>query len=358
MKKRILIGYASNDFCQEKIANILFDYFNQFTNYEVFLLNIYDYSNSYLNNFNRLSFIKKFADSKIVNIKNLKLFVKNFDSLELRNVFKSFNPDVVVSLHFYVNYVACFYKNDNIIESTILSVVPDYACHYLWTFYSDVVDYYLVDSDHVKRSFVKYGVPSEKLVICGVPIASSQDVSKEILVKRYNLNPNNPIYLFFGENDEDFNFFKDLVIRNYDLNLVFVCNKNKFIKGLCEKFIRFNNIRNVVILCFGKDVFNILNIADVVISRPKGYNLSQIVGFKKPSILLPSLHAVERKNSVFMCKKNFSVKVSSPSSLSRKVHSFLSYPFIVNSMANKLLKIDLNVSCKILKDLIDNNLKK
>lgn len=353
MKKRILIGLESYNICQENVVNSLLEYFNCNNNYEVKIVNFSMYSNNLLNKNSKLDFISSVPDINVASKNKLRIITRVFDSLELRNVFKSFNPDIVISTHFYVNYITSFFNSENIINSKIISIVPDYACTTWWIANKDDAIYYLVNSDMVKRDFIKNGVDSEKVILFSVPIILNQDISKDVIVKRYNLDKETPIYLFLGDSNLDYDYFKDLAKRKYNFNLVFVCGKNTFLKNKSENFIRENDIRNVAIISFVKDIFNIMNVADVVITRASGYNLNYITKLRKPSIILSSNNSVYRKNSNYLCKKNYAVKVQSPFLLSRKVNTFLKYPFIVKSMSNKLVRQDNKYSFKVISDLIE-----
>ncbi len=352
MKKRILIGYMSYNICQEAIANSLFDCFNEKGKYEVRLVNFYSYFNCNLGETAKLDFLYGFLYGKVAK-NTSKIFTRNFDYVEIKKLFKSFNPDVVISTHFYVNYITSFFNKENMIDSKIISFVPDYSCHSWWVANKDDIDYYLVNCVNVKQEFLKCGVSDKKIVLFDIPFKLDQDISKDVLAKRYNLNHDKSIYLFLSGSNDDYDYFKDLVKRKYDFSIVFVCGNNIFLKDKCEKFIRDNDIRNVVVLSFVKDVFYIMNISDVVITKPSGCNLMYITKFKKPSILLPGSNPIQRKNSNFFCKKNYSAKINSPYALSKKVSSFLNYPFIVKSMANKLNKFDNGYFFKVITNLIE-----
>lgn len=353
MKKRIIIGYIDYGVCNEALVNTLYSYFNENGSYDVMLLNFSNYISDKLRRISKFKysneFLYKLFNNKIASKTNLKMFINLVDSDDLRNTFKDFNPDIIISTHFYVNYVAGFYNNEKIVNSKLISIVSDYCCHSSWIINKNEVHAYLVHNDLVKREFVKSGVESEKVFITGIPVKLCCDVSKDVLIKRYNLIEDRPIYLFFGEYESDYDYFKDLSKRGFDFNIIYVCSKNKYLKDKCDNFIRDNIIKNVVVLSFVKDIYDIMNISDVIITKPDSYILNEVIGFKKPSILISGINSLERKNARYMVKRNYSVKVNSPYSLSRKVNSFLNYPFIVKSMANKLNKIQNKDSCRVCK---------
>ena len=354
MKKRILIGFVSDNLCHETTVKVLASLFSEQKKYEVKLINLLDYKINIKSN-TRFNVLDKLLSNKVVNKNKLRTITGILDSQTLKDVFINFNPDIVISTSFYFNYIVSYYKYSNIISTKLISLISDYRCNLWWTVNKENVDFYLVKNDYVKKSLIKQKINSNKIIVSGIPIQYSQDVEKDILVKLYNLNINNPIYLFFSDNLYDFEYFKSLVKKMYEINIVFVCEKNKSLKYKCDNFIRENKIKNVVVLSFVKDVFNIMEVSDVVISNSSGFNLSYILAYKKPSILLPSRNSFEKGNQDYMIKNNFSVKVNSPYLLTRKVKSFLSYPFLVNSMKNKLMKIENRDFNKIILDLVDKN---
>jgi len=346
MKKRILIGYVDHDICQELFANkIDKDLKNK---YEVMIVNLSDYLNS---SYNKFKIINKLTNSKLASLKNLKDITYSLDNKILRESLIKYKPDIIISTHFYVNYIMGYYNSNKIINATLVSFLPDFTINTWWTINKDEIDYYLVSSDKVRQDLIKSYVNSDKIITTFFPVILSENISKDILIKRYNLRNNMPIYLFFGEVEQDYDFFRDVVKRNFSLNLVFVCGNNKMLMDKCQNFIRNRNIRNVVVLSFVKDIFNIMSISDVVISRANAYTLNEIIVHKKPSILLPSLNGLERINCKYMVSKNFAVKAINPYFLSKKIDNFLKFPFIVNSMTNKLNKLDIEFKDNILEVL-------
>ena len=99
-----------------------------------------------------------------------------------------------------------------------------------------------------------------------------------------------------------YEYFKALTKKEFNINIIFVSGKNKELKDKCEEYIFENNIKNVLILGYIKDLYNLYNISDVIITKPGTSTLIECMNFKKPTILLPGVSIDENKNLKFSKK--------------------------------------------------------
>jgi processive 1,2-diacylglycerol beta-glucosyltransferase len=376
MKRKVLIGYAENGSGHKSAAQYIKNFFEDKNKFDIKVINLtefYKSNNKLVSSIHNHAIKSDFlfslfyglSNNRIASKGNEKLCVKTFDSENLRNVFKEFNPDIVISTHFFVSYMASFYNKENIINSKIMTVITDFVYHEAWTANYSSVDYFIVRNEIVKNELISHNVPSEKIFALGNPAnckASIKLDDKDFVLKKYSLLGFKPIYLFFGGgsvgHDYTFEYFKAVVKKRHPIDIIFVSGKNKDLKIKCENFILKNDIKNVLVLGFTKDVFNLLNIADVVITKPGSSTLNECIEMKKPCILIPGVDVSEKYNAKFMTKNHYASKVKSPSGLSRKVRLSLDYPFIINSMRNRLNKISSDNSCKKIFDLVVNELSK
>ncbi len=376
MKKRILIGYAEYGSGHKSVANYVKSYFEEKGDYEILLLNLSEYSN-FLGRFSHKFFytinkseftfnlLYELSNNKLVGFTSIKTCLKAFDMKKLENVFREFNPDIVIASHFFVSYIAGYFNDILVTESKIFTILTDFAYHAWWTINKEQVDYFIVANDIVKNEIIEHGVLPEKIKVFGIPINRSlisKLDEKETILKRYSLTGEKPIYLFFAGGsigyDSVFPYFVNLVKASFNIDIIFICGKNKNLKLKCDQYIKNNEIKNVIVLGFTKDVFNLLNISSVIITKPGGSTLNEIIEMKKPSILIPGMGGQEKANSKFMAKKHYSLNVRSSKGLVRKVKFCLNYPFVVNSMKNKLLKLSLLDSCEKIYELANKELSK
>lgn len=366
MKKKVLIGYTEYGFQSKSVSDYIKSYFINKNEYEVMALNINEYSNNkIISNLNNNSFIYRMFNNRISNKVDISSCIKLFDNDNLRDAITSFNPDIIISTHFYVNYVFSFYNDINLIKTNIISVVVSSKHLEWWVVNKANIDAFVVKNEFVKNELIKYNVESSKIYAFGIPVnrCLSEDIlSKDLILKRYSLTDNKPVYLLFASdnifNDYFFEYFKILVNKKYSIQLILITGNNRELKLKCENYILKNEFKNVLVLSFLKDIYNLINISEAVITKPNSEILYKCLEMKKPCILIPGISSQELKNSKYMIKNHYGTKVRGPRSLARKVKLFLNYPFLINSMKNKLLKLSdkeaiINIyelTCKMLKD--------
>lgn len=376
MKKKVLIGYAPFGSGHRSAAQYIKNYFESKDKYEAIMINVTSYVSSsgsfkskILNKISKIPLIHNLfyglSKTHTLSIGNEKFCIKSFDSPNLRNVIKEINPDIIIGTHYFVSYLSTYYKELGIIKSPIMIVLTDSVFHENWVVNHNSVDYFIVQNDIIKNELVEHKVNNKKIYPFGIPInyeSLAKLDDKNYILKKYSLSGEKPIYLMFAGGSDGFSYvfdyFKAVVKKNFPIDIIFVTGKNKELKLKCENFLLKNDIKNVLVLGFTKDVFNLINVSDIVITKPGSSTLKECMLMKKPVILIPGIGGHEVYNAKFMTKNHYALKARSASGLVRKIKLCLNYPFIVNSMRNKLNKIKLEDSIVKIYDLVDKILSK
>lgn len=372
MKKRVLIGYAECGSGHKSASEYIKKYFDEFNKYEVMVINLsdyYEYASKMGSKFIKHTIKSEFLynifyglfNNKLASKGNYKLCIKSFDSKELRDDISRFNPDIVISTHFYFSYMTAFYNKEKVINSKIITVITDLLHHDWWTINHKDIDYFVVSNDIVKNKLSKSNIPDDKILSYGVPIHMESLINlddKDFVLKKYSLTGNKPIYLFFSDgSDISLEYLKTILKKKLLIDIIFITGMNKSLKLRCENYLIKYNIKNVLVLGQTKDVYNLINISNLVITKPTLNTLNDCMFMKKPCILLPGVSVQDNYNSKYMTKNHYAVKVRGPKGLARKIKISLTYPFIIKSMINKLNKIDTKDSCKKIYELTNKILK-
>lgn len=375
MKKRVLIGYVPYGSGSRSIAQYVKNYFDDKNKYEICIINIADYTenNIFSKIFNKTgkpSFLQNafygLSNNKAFSLGNEKLIIKHLNNTKIREFIKDFNPNIFICTHFSVSYLATFYKKEGIINSKIMTILSDVKFHENSVINHYDVDYFIVQNDIIKNELIKHKVDAKKIYSYGLPINVNFFMKlddKDFTLKKYSLSGKRPIYLMFAGGtkgyDYIFDYFKNVVKENFPIDIILMTGKNKDLKLKCENLIINSNIKNVIVLGFTKDIYNILNIADVVITKPGSSTLNECTLMKKPCILIPGVNAHEKYNARIMVKKHYALKARNSKVLVSKIRLCLNYPFIVNSMKNRLNKnYVVNDSVKKIYELVSDSLEK
>lgn len=374
MKKKILVMYARYGSGHKTIAEYVAKYIESHNDkVEVMLLDMTEYANF----FGRLSikvmdFVCKkrpefvfdtcyeILDHKLSSLGHNMFTKKSYDNKNLREVISNFNPDITISSHFYCSNIITYYNDLKIINSKLFTIITDYRTHEWWTKNHKKETGYIVGNEMVKEELVARGIDSKKIYAFGLPLNIAQinelDSEKTIL-KRYNLAGNKKIYLFFGGSTAGsmyyYDYFKIIARMNLDADIIFISGKNEKLKTKCESFIKNKKIKNITVLGFTNDVFNLMKISDLVISKPGGATVTECLEMKVPMVLVPGLGGQEKYNARFMAKKKYGIKVRGLRTFKKCIKRLESNPTAISKMHEKMLKIDNNKSVEKINDLIN-----
>lgn len=373
--KKILVLYAQYGSGHKTIAEYVAEYLKKNNkNYKVKLMDITPYANSFGKiGVKVMDFVAKkrpefifdafyeLLDNKFMSIGHNKLTKRSYDNEELRNEIASFKPDICISSHFYCSYIITYYNDLNIINSKLFTIITDYHKHEIWLKNHHKETGFIVGNQIVKKELMQEGIPSKKIFNFGLPLnlakINNLDSEKEIF-KRYDLKGDKKVYLFFGGSTAGsmyyYDYFKTICKLQLDADIIFISGKNEKLQEKCENYVSKNNITNVKVLGFSNDVFNLLKISDLVISKPGGATVTECLEMKVPMLLVPGVGGQEKYNALFMAKKKYGIKVRGTRKFKKALLLLEKHPNIIKRMYNNLLKLDDNRSVEKINELIKN----
>ena len=372
MKKKILIAYASFGSGHKSVASYVEDYFKEHnSNFEIRVLDFMEYSNLFgklnLKIFNlNFKFQNSFSstigyemsDNKLVTAPYKKI-VKSLLKSDIQKEILAYNPDVMIATHWMGSIIMGIVNKKYHTNTKIITILTDYASHSIWLKNHKNENAIIVSNEIVARELLKYGVAKEKIYPFGIPLSSKfKDVEKNITkVKlKYNIKNNKLIFLFFGGGSQgstfSYSYLKQILKLNLNINIIFVSGKNNKLLEKCNTYINENKIKHVTLLGFTKDVSNLLNIADCVITKPGGLSVTESLEMKTPMILIPGNGGQENHNARFIVKNNFGIRVRTPYSLAKTVKRLADNPKIINKMYNNLKNYEENKSIEKLYNLV------
>ena len=106
------------------------------------------------------------------------------------------------------------------------------------------------------------------------------------------------------------------------------------------------------------DVYSLLKISDIVITKPGGATLTECIDMQVPMILIPGNGGPEKYNARYICQKKFGMKTITTWGMCKAVQKTLNNPNLVNKWQNYLAKNTKNESTKKIFDLTNNLLDK
>lgn len=376
--KKLLIIYASYGSGHKSVANYLKEYFKEHSNnYEIKVLDVMDYGNFiaktnqaiYNLNFKYKSSLPytisyEITDNKIITAP-YKEMVKLLFKSQLTDVILDYQPDILISTHFFGSILLGMINKKYQTKTKIISILTDYASHSIWLKNHKNEDAIIVSNEIVKQELINYGVDVKKIYPFGIPLSNkfkefNQNITK--IKENYHILNNKPIYLFFGGGSQgssfSYHFFKELLKQELDINIIFVTGKNQKLKKKAITYLAKHSFNNVQVLGFTTDVSNLLNIATCVITKPGGLAVTEALEMKKPMILIPGNGGQENHNANFVVKSGFGIKANHPKELARKVKKLTKNPSLIAKMSLNLKTYQENQSIAKLFNLVEKMVKK
>ncbi len=373
MKKKVLVIYARYGSGHKSIAEYVAKYLMEHNpKMEVLLFDMTPYGNA----LGKLSIklwdwvchkrhekifdtVYELMDHKITSLGNRKTAKQSYDNLELRQVISEFNPDVTISTHFFCSNMIAYYNELGLTHSKIYTIITDYRTHEFWTSNKKYEDGYIVGNEVVKEELIQRGMDPKKIYPYGLPLNINKINHLDdpnVIQKRYNLNPHLKTILFFGGSALGsmyyYDYLKELLKLNLDINIVFICGKNTKLKDKCDKLKMKKGYSNLKVLGYSTDVLNLMKVSDLVISKPGGATVTECLEMRVPMVLVPGVGGQEKYNARFIMKKRYGFKVKGLHSFKKTILKINNNPSILDKTKERLLKLDNNHAVEKINNLI------
>ena len=213
-KKKVLITYATYGSGHKTVANYIYEYFVKHNEYEVKIIDLMDYENiighiskkAFEQNFKHkinsfiFSIIYEFFDFKATTIPYKSATKSIFKNQRLKEDIIKYNPDLLISTHFFGNIVMGMLNKKKQTHAKIISVLTDYISHEMWLKDEKSVNAFIVSNDIVKNELIDKNINRNKIYSYGIPISDNfhnlEDPNK--IKTKYNVNNNKKNFLFFA----------------------------------------------------------------------------------------------------------------------------------------------------------------
>ena len=363
-RKKVLITYATYGSGHKTVANYIYDYLIKHSDYEVKIIDLMDYENivgliskkAFDQNFKSkissfiFSIVYTLFDNKAATIPYRQITNAIFKNKKLKEDIVEFNPDLLISTHFFGHIVLGMLNKKNLTHAKIISIITDYKSHEMWLKDEKSLDAIIVSNDIVKNDLIEQKIDSKKIYSYGIPIKEnfSNITNIQEVKEKYKVNNNKKTFLFFAGGSAgssfSYRYFKRLLEEEFDINIIYVCGKNENLKKKAEKLVKSYKYQNVRVLGFSNEVNNLLSISDIVITKPGGISITECLEVKKPMLLIPGNGGNEIYNANFVCKNGYGLNCLTSRRLVKNVNKVLKRKTLLYSMNKKLEKYNNNKS--------------
>jgi len=373
-KKRILITHLAFGNGHKAVSNYIKRYFEDHSNkYEIQTIDILDFSNGIfktsqqkLFNFASLQFpfiwtgIYKGFNNRFVGLANIlpKYFMYN---KRLRDYIIMYNPDLVISTHYYGSYIIEKMILKHEIDTKLITVVTDYDRHRIWLNGSKVEEAVTVGCKDTKKFFVKNKLNRNIVQEFGIPIYPIEDekFDRNALKEQFQ-HPEYPICLFFSGggagNNRSYNYIKKALKNELKINFIYIAGKNEKALNKVKNLIKENNYKNIIPYGFVTNVGDYLKICDFVVSKPGGIQTTEALSYGKPMMTILSAGGQENYNLHYLKREKYGKYFHTSTTFNRYLKKISDNPSIIKEYQENIKKGIMNDAMEKLFKFVENTI--
>lgn len=358
MAKKILVVYATAGIGHKKAAGAIKKAYEEMRlpDVEVRLIDALDYTNNffkwsylqaYLLMVNKLptfwGLLYYLTDNFLVDLVVSKIRRLNnwANSGKLVNYLLGYKPDVILSTHFFASEVISDLKTRGTLRSKHVAIVTDYRPHAWWI--GEGTDTYIVASEDMKRAMESRKIASSKIRVMGIPVEPvfSKPLDRAKIFASANLRDDMFTILVigggFGVGPIE-GIVRTIAEIPKNLQIVVVCGHNDELVKKMEK-IRDDLKLNMKVLGFIDNVYEYMEICDILISKSGGITVSESLAKEIPMVIISPILGQETGNCNFLVKNEAAIKVDGLKDLKPALEALLSDPCRVDRMKDAIKKI-------------------
>jgi len=266
-----------------------------------------------------------------------------FNLISFARFFRYLNgerPDVVISTHFFASSLVSYYKKRHAdISLRLMTVVTDFGVYPLWV--NPYTDYYFVASSDTREQMIRdYGVEKEKVIVSGIPVREQffHPLDRRELSKKYAL-PLDKFCVFIFSSDMGVGPIKKVIEELKDEVGVLVSYGNNLqLKEHLEKIAR--SCRYLRIFGRIEAIWEVMELADVVVTKAGGISVSECLVKKKPMVFIYVFYGQEERNVEFILKKKMGFRPSTALEVVELLRNLKDNPSQFSRVRQRLINFD------------------
>lgn len=289
------------------------------------------------------------TDNKLVN--SLVSIIRSFsnwrNSKRLREYLVSWKPDVIISTHFFACDVISNMKKRGMIDAKLITVVTDYRLHSWWV--AENTDLYVVAGEDTRNDLTSWGVDYPKIHVLGIPVEPvfSKEVDGKAILEKSGLSDDRLTILVigggFGVGPIE-SIVKTINMIGRPIQVVAICGHNEELVRRLEAY-RPQFKDRLIVLGFVNNVYEYMEIADLLISKSGGITVSESLAKELPMMVIAPIIGQETRNSSFVVDHKAALKVDRIEGLYAALDKLTAHPERLVAMRENIKKIRKPAAC-------------
>ena len=228
---------------------------------------------------------------------------------KLNKLLQEFNPDYVISTHFFSSQMCAYLKKKNKAHFKLSTVITDYAPHEQWLLYPEEIDYFFVAHNGMRDSLIDKGISKSKVYATGIPLSNRflEHYNKKEILEEFGLQQGKKRVLFFAGGEfglgksTTLEILKTFAEHFHNLQIIAIAGRNKNMKEKFEELVE-NTAREdtIKILEYTNKIPELMSISDLVVTKPGGLTTTESLASGLPIIVINPIPGQEEENATFL----------------------------------------------------------
>jgi processive 1,2-diacylglycerol beta-glucosyltransferase len=268
----------------------------------------------------------------------------------LLKIINDFEPDCIVNTYPYT--ISSIIKENHYPNIPVFTVVTDFCIPKAWMHKS--TDQYYVSCENVETTLTNDGFSSSRILKTGIPIRDSfyKTENRIELMNKYHLDPKKKTLIIFAGTYGVLKDIKEMCIQTdafENLQTLVVCGKNKNLQHELNQ----TPYKNTQIFGFVSEIHEFYAIGDLMVTKPGGITLSEVIAKKIPTILYNPTPGQEGENAQWFKSQGAAVVTNTLDELLLAITALKDNEIKRFSMKNILSNLDYGHSSTLItKDIL------
>jgi processive 1,2-diacylglycerol beta-glucosyltransferase len=249
--------------------------------------------------------------------------------------------DLAISTHFLPAEIIAHLKKKKNFQLPHTTATTDFETHRLWV--NEPCERYFTATAEGARYLQHWGVPSERIFPTGIPVhpAFSTPKDRKACLSKHGLADDRPIIVQlaggFGVGPIE-KPYQALLDVQKPIQLVSIAGRNEQLRDKLAARPRPAR-HKVKVMGFTKEIDELMNVADLVVSKPGGLTTSETLARGAVMVIVNPIPGQESRNSDYLLENGAAIKANSFGTLAYKIDELLQEPARLTRMRGNVRRI-------------------
>lgn len=234
--------------------------------------------------------------------------------------------DLVINTHFLPAEIIASLRTKGELSIPQVTATTDFDTHRLWV--NQPCERYFTATQEGALYLQHWGVPARDIFPTGIPIhpVFSEPKDRAACVAKHGLDGERPIVVQlaggFGVGPIE-KLFRALLETEVPIQLVSIAGRNEKLRADLQK-LPVPPRHKVQVLGFTKEIDELMNVADLVVSKPGGLTTSETLARGAIMVIVNPIPGQESRNSDYLLESGAAIKVNNTATIAYKITQLLS----------------------------------